>query len=103
MNSDAAGAKFYSVQNQIVTLRADFPWSGFQFFQIFFEDSREGVLRTGPVFFGFAPLKKREASEPEKFPFGFVDEAEGLAELQTELSGSQRGGFGAFDLFFVAD
>ena len=84
-------------------MRADFPRRGFQFFQVFFDDAGERVLRAGPGFFGFAPFKKRKAGEPQKFPLGLVDGAERFAELQAQLSRDEGGGFGAFDFFFGGD
>ncbi len=100
MDSDAAGAEFIAVQNEIVAFGAHFPRRGFEFFQVFVNDARERMLRAHPCLVGFAPLEKGKTGEPQEFPLRFVDHAERFAEMQAQLAGDQRGGFGAFDLFF---
>src|ERR1700730_6630911 len=60
------------------------------------------MLGAAPLLVGLAPLEEREAGDPQKFPMGFVDEVESFAELQPELAGDKRGGFGAFDLLLGA-
>src|SRR5437762_10426410 len=103
MNSNAAGAEFVAVEDEIVALRTNFPRRGFELFEVFVHDAGERMLRAYPGFVGFAPFEKRETGEPEEFPLGFVDDAEGFAQLQAKLAGDKRGGFGAFDLLFGGD
>src|SRR5690349_22446704 len=86
VNPDAARAELVAVEYEVVALGANFPRSGFEFFQVFVHDAGERMLRANPGFVGFAPLKEREASDPEKFPLGFVDCAEGLDRKSTRLN-----------------
>ena len=83
VNSNAAGAKLVAVEHEVIAFRTDFPRRGFEFVEIFVDDAGEGMLRADPGFVGFAPLKEREAGEPEVFPLRFVYDAERFAELHT--------------------
>src|SRR5258707_1338659 len=58
------------------------------------------MLRADPGFVRFAPFKQGKAGDPEKFPLGFINDAERFSKLQTKLAGDERGGFCTFDLFF---
>ena len=100
MDSDAAGAQFDAVQHEVVAFGANFPWRRLELFQIFIDDAGEGVLGADPGLVIFVPFKERETGEPEKFPLGFVDDTQGFAKLQAQLSREQRGGFRAFDFLF---
>src|SRR5580692_1602469 len=100
MNSNAAGAEFHAIQHEVVALGANFPGRGLEFVEIFIDNAGKGVLSADPGFVGFAPLKKWEAGKPQEFPLRLFDLIEGFAELQTELTGDERSGFGALDLFF---
>src|SRR5437762_12374694 len=103
MNSNAAGAEFVAVEDEIVALRTNFPRRGFELFEVFVHDAGERMLRAYPGFVSFAPFEKRKAGEPEKFPLRFVDDAERFAELHAKLTRNERGGFGAFNLFLCGD
>src|SRR6267154_5672996 len=103
VDPDAAGAELVAVEHEVVALGTHFPRCGFQFFQVFVDDSSERMLRAHPGFVGLAPFKQREAGDPQEFPFRFVDEAERFAKLQTQLPGDQCGGFRAFDLFLCGN
>ena len=70
----------YAVEDEVVAFAADFPRRGFELFDVFFDDAGERMLRAGPGFVVRAPLKEREAGEPEKFPLRFVDQVERFAE-----------------------
>src|SRR5277367_6209811 len=102
VNTNAAGAEFVAVENEIVPFGPHFPRRGFELFQVFVDDAGEGMLGADPGFVVLAPFKKREAGNPQKFPLRAVDEAERFAELQTYLPGNERRGFRAFDLLFGA-
>src|SRR5262245_10581108 len=75
VDPDAAGTEFVAVKNQVVTLGAHFPRRGFKFFQVFVHDAGKRMLRAHPSLVRLAPLKEREAGDPEKFPLRFVDGA----------------------------
>ena len=61
VNSNAARAQFDAVQHQVVAFRAHFPRSGLEFFQVFVDDSGEGMLRADPGLVGLAPFKQAES------------------------------------------
>src|SRR5258706_8142767 len=103
MNSNAAGAEFVTVEDEVVALRTNFPRRGFEFLEVFVHDAGERMLRADPGLVGFAPFKEREAGEPEEFPLRFVDDAECFRELHAKLTPNERGGFGAFNLFLCGD
>ena len=98
MDAHAARAKLGTVEHQIVALGAHFPRRGFELVEIFFDNAREGMLRADPLFICLAPFEKRKTGEPKQLPAVFRDEAEFFSEEEPQLSGYQRGGFGAFDL-----
>src|SRR4030095_12288333 len=98
MNSNAAVAQFVSIEDKVVAFRPHFPRRGFELFEVFVDDTGEGMLSADPGFVGIAPLKQRKAGEPEKLPLRFVDYTERLAKLQAQLAGDQSSRFGTFDL-----
>ena len=61
MNSNAAGAQFDAVQNQVVAFRthreAHFVGSVFELRNVFLDDSREGMLRADDALVGRTPFK----------------------------------------------
>src|SRR5437879_9819309 len=103
VNPDTAGAQLDAVQHQVVALRAHFPRRGLELVQVLLDDSSKRVLRAHPAVFGLAPLKQGKTSEPEKLPAVFRDEFQLLGQVQAQLPGNQRRGFGAFDLLFRGD
>src|SRR5690242_6313482 len=91
MNSDAAGAEFISVEDEIVAFRAAFPRCGFELVEVFFVNTGERMLRAHPALFGFAPFEDSEAGDPGEFPFDAVDLVEFVTEVETDLpSGEER-------------
>src|SRR5690349_15534954 len=103
MDTNAAGAEFVAVEDKVVAFRAHFPRRGFELFEIFVDDPGEGMLRADPGFVILAPFKERKAGDPEKFPLGAIDLFKRFAEIQAQLTGDERGGFGPLDLLSGAD
>ena len=68
VDSNAAGAEFVAVEDEVIAFRTDLPRRGFEFLQIFIDDAGERMLRTDPSFVGLAPFEQREAREPQEFP-----------------------------------
>src|SRR6267142_259979 len=68
VDSNAAGAELVAVEDEVVAFRTDLPRRGFEFLQIFIDDSGERMLRADPSFVGLAPFEQREAREPQEFP-----------------------------------
>src|SRR5262249_15959855 len=103
MDSDAARAKLVAVQDDVIALGAHFPRRGLELLEVFVDDSGERVLRADPLLVGFAPLKEREASDPQKLPLRTIDRVQRVAEIQAQLAGYERGSFRAFDLLLGGD
>src|SRR6266436_4345646 len=86
MNSDAAGAELVAIENEIVALRTTFPRSRFEFVEVFFNDTRERMLRAHPALVAFAPFEKSKTSDPGEFPFAPVNQVELVAQVKANLS-----------------
>src|SRR5882672_2079317 len=70
VDSNAAGAEFVAVENEVIAFRTDFSSALWLLEQVkvFFNDASKRMLCADPGLVRFAPFEERETSEPEKFP-----------------------------------
>src|ERR1700676_4032510 len=107
MNSNAAGAQFRAIEDEVVALRAHrqahFIGGVLQFRNIFLDDPGKGMLRADDRLVGPTPFKQRESGDPQEFPAICGDEFQLLRKQKTHLPRNQCGGIRAGELFFGRD
>src|SRR6266852_5981692 len=102
MNSNAAGAQFGAVQDEVVAFRthreADVIGDVLEFRNVFLDDPGEGMLRAHDALVGRAPFEQRKTRNPQKFPAIFRYYFKLLREEEAHLPRNQRGSIGAGNL-----
>src|SRR6202041_3642141 len=92
VDSNASRAELITIEDQVIALGPALPRRRFELIEVLFVNSCKRMLRADPALFSFAPLKKREAGDPRKFPLAAIDQLESVTQMEANLPGDMQGG-----------
>ena len=84
MDSDTASAELNAVEHNVISLGSDRAGIGVDQVPVLVHRHREGMVHGDESLLFIAPLKKRELHDPEEIELVVVDQAQLLAEFESE-------------------